>query len=143
MGINPHKGEKSMSRSKWMFSLTGEDWNNRSFDTKEKAIERGRLNFNNGGKEFYIGRLSQDELQLYADASGVLENVASYMYDTAGEVAEDYLQKVDPKEEEILSTRLTTVLQEWATEFNHHPDFFLVTDIEKVELNRDCVNEEF
>lgn len=126
-----------MPQEKWAFTLNEEYWGNDTYNSKEEAISAAKAFYDNGEKQCYIGRLSQDKLQLYVDADAVLENISQYMYDTAGEVAEDYLQKIPAEQEEILSTRLTEVVRQWATEFKHHPDFYLVETVETLNLRGD------
>lgn len=146
-----------MENGKWVLSLQeGEIWHcTESFDSKIAAIRQGRECLENVarsvdingyeadlfGKElelgdmvecFYVGKSRLFKPNI--DADDIFERLGDDAFDEAGEVAEDYLWNVKEEERNELSVELTKVFNDWASKYKHEPHFWIVDDIEKVEV---------
>lgn len=88
-------------------------------------------------KEFYVGQICEIRNSITVDSEGVLDDIASSIYDEVGEAAEDYLNYVKREEWEILNQKLTQVVREWMKEFSYEPSFFRIENTEKFEIDVD------
>ncbi|MET3209619.1 UNVERIFIED_CONTAM: hypothetical protein ABIC26_002566 [Paenibacillus sp. PvR008] len=103
------------------------------FDLKAQAIEAAKEYYSpEEQKEFYVGQLCEISNSITVDSEGVLDDIASSIYDEVGEAAEDYLYYVKREEREILDERLTQVVREWMREFGYEPSFFRIENTEKI-----------
>ncbi|MEC4565552.1 hypothetical protein L8C07_06300 [Paenibacillus sp. CMAA1739] len=108
------------------------------FDLKEQAIEAAKEYYSpEDQKEFYVGQICEINNSITVDSEGVLDDIASSIYDEVGEAAEDYLNHVKREEWEILNERLTQVVREWMKEFSYEPSFFRIENTEKFEIDVD------
>ncbi|MED1863369.1 hypothetical protein P4V41_07855 [Fictibacillus nanhaiensis] len=120
---------------KWVYSTSDEIFRTNDYsDTKEQAIEAGKVDLTWEGEcpTFYVGQIENVDFALYVDPDGVLENIAQSVYDEVGEVAEDYLRHVDEEHFKTLEEDLNNVLRQWMDKFGYNPNFFKVTNIEKI-----------
>jgi hypothetical protein len=120
---------------KWVYSTSDDVFRtNDYFDTKEQAIEGGKVDFTWEGKcpPFYVGQVESADFAVYVDPDGVLENIAQSVYDEVGEVAEDYLKHVDKAHFQELEEELNKVVSKWMDKFGYRPNFFKVVNIEKI-----------
>lgn len=108
------------------------------FDLKAQAIEAAKEYYSpEDQKEFYVGQICVISNSITVDSEGVLDDIASSIYDEVGEAAEDYLNYVKREEWEILNERLTQVVREWMKEFSYEPSFFRIENTEKFEIDVD------
>lgn len=124
------------------------DW----FDTKEEAIQDGidqykemlegkstelfdnddyydtiKDNFNVGKKQPYIPTINTDS---------IIEDLQQQAYDECGEYAEDFLdwREITKPMEEDLYKNLQRELDAWLKRYGLYPTFFMVTDIETINV---------
>src|SRR5690606_9620208 len=112
---------------KWTFNSTYDDiWYHEKYDTREEAIREGKKYFGNREEEFFIGRCTQEGLTKGCSADNVLEDVAQFAYELAGDVSLDYLQSVKREHKAILQERLNKVVDEWMRDFGYNPSFHVI-----------------
>ncbi|MBC2292949.1 hypothetical protein [Listeria booriae] len=137
-----------MTEDKWMCApkIYTECWGAEEFNTKEEAIAAGRKAATEKGKlaenvfgyycnpdvpinDFAVGRMS--EPALYIPVDSLLEDIAENVYEQVGEAAETYLDDVTKDDKQ----KLEDIIRNWLVDNNYLPSCFLITDIEKVEVN--------
>jgi hypothetical protein len=132
---------------KWMFNIGGYDiWTGEEFDTNQKAIEEGRLEViaenkinlergfaNEAIKSFDVGQIASVS-PCGVDVDSILENIAENTGDEVGEVAEDYLMDVANEDAAELEEKLNEVLFTWMKKHNYEPNFFVMENIEEIEI---------
>ena len=147
-----------MENNKWVLNLQEDDfWNaTETFDTKEEAIKEGReclkniadcidingydadlfgteqLDMGDIVNHFFVGKTRNFEPSI--DVDDIFERLEDDAFNEAGEIAEDYLWNIKKEESDELSTELTKVFNEWASKYNHEPHFYIIDDIEKIEV---------
>lgn len=131
----------------WIYNIGKTDiWrNDEEFETKEEAIEAGRIetvktnrdNLNYGSnfqhKSFEVGR-SELCSPNGVDVDDILENIIQNAYDEVGEVAQDYLDDVTDEHRAELEEKLNDVFFEWMKKYNYEPTFFKVEAIETIDI---------
>ncbi|MEK4427643.1 hypothetical protein MHB54_00135 [Paenibacillus sp. FSL M7-0802] len=125
----------TFKNGQWMFNDVSDGvWGiGEYFDLKAQAIEAAKEYYSpEEQKEFYVGQLCEISNSITVDSEGVLDDIASSIYDEVGEAAEDYLYYVKREEREILDERLTQVVREWMREFGYEPSFFRIENTEKI-----------
>lgn len=110
-------------------------WGTGSYhDTKAAAIAEGKSYYlPEDYKTLYVGQIEPVPTAVSIDASGILDDIASNVRDECGECAEDYLQYVKHEHEQILSDRLSVMVNSWMQEFGYTPEFFKIVNIEPFE----------
>lgn len=121
---------------KWMYNFNdNEIWTGEEFDTKEEAIEEGRMEIQEEGfdnESFEIGQIAEVSVS-GVDVDFILENVAENTTNEVGEVGEDYLYDVTKEDRDELEEKLNEVLFAWIKEHKYEPSFFKIENIEKVK----------
>lgn len=126
-----------MKDSQWMYNFgDAEHWDESEyFDTKEEAIEAGRLEaIYRGEDEFQVGQIISFTPTI--DAEEVLERIGENAYDKS-EYAEDYLCNLPKSEIDELQEMLDKVLEEWLTKTNNQPTFFNISNSEYLKTNEE------
>lgn len=130
--------------NKWMYDIyNSEIWNSSEFDTKEEAIEEGKIDLINFNKlrikkglepikEFYIGR-QEVVSPCGVDVDFILENVAENTVQGM-EAGEDYLGDVTKEHRDELEQELNNVLFTWMNEHGYNPNFFTIENEETIIL---------
>lgn len=129
-----------MNNDKWVFEETGNEYWSTSpdeYDTKEEAIEGGREYFlyerNNYGEHedmisFSVGQIKS--YNPYIDGENVLEQIRDHSYEEVGELAENYLARVNTDELALLEDELQKVLLEWMDKTDNKPNFWKIRNVE-------------
>ncbi|WP_059050010.1 hypothetical protein [Paenibacillus senegalimassiliensis] len=125
-----------MKAGQWKFNHQPDGiWGTGDYhDTKEAAIAEGKSYYlPEDYKTLYVGQVEPAPTVVSVDASSVLDDIASSVRDECGECAEDYLQYVKDEHEQVLSDRLSDVVNAWMEEFGYTPDFYLIVNTEPFE----------
>ena len=107
------------------------------FDTKEEAVEAGRLEAIERGEEDYqVGQIQKFSPQI--DVENALEQIAENACDECGGYAEDYLSNLPEAEVRQLQEMIDEVFNKWLNETNNHPRFFTIVAVSNhtIELER-------
>jgi len=136
------------TEGKWLVNLNEDgDWSSfDNFETREKAIEYGKTNFEEmyeeetgdifdpkrGDKVFYVGQIKK--FKAYVCVDSILEKVAENAYDEVGEFAEGYLEKLTNEEVKLLETSVNEVFLKWMEETNNKPIFFKIENTEEIKF---------
>lgn len=64
----------------------------------------------------------------------LIDTLAENAYDECGEFADDWLSGLDNKCKNDLINRVHKVIDDWATEHNVQPTFYMVEDIVEIEI---------
>lgn len=122
----------------WMWSEDDSDFSYaEKFVSKEKAIKNALWSRHRESNTIYIGKKVKVDIG-YIDAENLLESVAQNM---AEEIdwdygSDSYLDDVSLEHMYILEDRLHEVLVDWSKEFKYEPSWFLVEDIEEIDLTK-------
>lgn len=114
----------------WMYNFGEKEiWNEEEyFDTKEEAIDMGRIEAISRGEDSYqVGQI--DTFAPSLDVDWAIEYIAENAMDNCGEVADDYLNGVSKEETKRLEELLNEALTKWLDETKNHPGFFTIYDI--------------
>ena len=124
--------------NKWTYEIdiTRDMWRGGVYDTKEKAIEEGKKDaIENGRQSFKVG-IIEDAPNFGIDVDSVIEQIQENMYNEMGEVAEDYLDDVTKDDTLELEKRLNEVFYKWQEEHNYKPSFYKVISEEVIEVEQ-------
>jgi len=122
----------------WIWTEDDEDFSYaEEFVSKEKAIENALCSKNRENNTIYVGKKVKVEIS-GIDAEDFLERIAE---DVAEEVdwnygSDMYLADVTQEQQEILEERLYKVFTDWSKEFEYEPSWFLVENIEEIDLSK-------
>ena len=119
----------------WTVSRNQEYFNEYEyFDTKEEAIQFGETYDEFEGRDFYVGEIESTEMR--ADSLGdiCIEYIGQIHSDEDGELAYDYLSEVKNEHIQELDKLIEKVVLDWATKYNYHPRYFLVKNIEFIDI---------
>ena len=122
-----------MSKKEYAYSFDDEFYGFCTFDSKEEALANARTQANKDDLFVYIGEVNHYEEDCSGLASDVVEKLQENAYNEVDDLAQNYME-LTKEEEEILEERLKKVILDFQKEFNHKPDFWYVTDIERVKL---------
>lgn len=125
-----------MSDGKWCYSFNKENYEG-YFETREQAIEEAIYYYKDNEEDqdfIWIGQTKNISLGVNVDR--IIEDLGEEAYDEAGEYAEDYLSDVTLNHQSILEDRLNKVLIAWTKEFKYEPNFWTVTNTEKIEVSQ-------
>ena len=120
---------------KWTISRNQEYFNEYEyFDTKEEAIQFGKIYDEFEGKSFYIGEI--ESIEMRADSLGdvCIEYIGQIHCDNDGEYAQEYLTDVETEHVQELDKLIEKVVLDWATKHDYHPKYFLVQNVEFIEV---------
>jgi predicted RNA-binding protein with EMAP domain len=120
---------------KWTISRNQEYFNEYEyFDTKEEAIQFGKIYDEFEGKSFYIGEI--ESIEMRADSLGdvCIEYICQIHCDNDGEYAQEYLTDVETEHVQELDKLIEKVVLDWATKHDYHPKHFLVQNVEFIEV---------
>jgi len=123
---------KRIETGKWCTSRDGELYNPDDYNTKEEAIEGGKLDYEY--TTFYVGKvvaLEFEESDIYI-SEDAFESLANTLSEDCGEVAEEW----DATNEELeeLDEMLSKTVIEWVNKNNLHPKCFGINDDCRIEL---------
>ena len=124
--------------NKWTYEIdiTRDMWRGGVYDTKEEAIEEGKKDaIENGRQSFKVG-IIEDAPNFGIDVDSVIEQIQENMYNEMGEVAEDYLDDVTKDDTLELEKRLNEVFYKWQEEHNYKPSFYKVISEEVIEVEQ-------
>jgi hypothetical protein len=125
-----------MSEGKWCYSFNEENFEG-DFETKEQAIEEAIWYYKDYEKDqdfIWIGQTKNISLGVNIDS--IIEDLSEEAYDEAGEYAEDYLSDVTLSHQKVLEERLNEVMVAWMKEFKYEPNFWAVTNVEKIDVSK-------
>jgi hypothetical protein len=124
-----------MTENYWVASLNGEDYDNVESESKLGAIERLFELVEEDGEDYDYGYVAQVALYKPSiDTEMVLEKVSNDAYHECPEYAGDYLVHVPDEQFKALEKKLNIVLAEWINEYNQEPNFFLIKNVEKIDV---------
>lgn len=131
MKASEHGGHVPAFVGMWSYNRPGREvWRNDYFDTKEEAIEAGRLEY--GAEAAFEVALFSEHAVAGPDASRILERVSERAYEEAGEIAGEFLCGVPRAAVAELDAELTRVFAAWLTKHAEWPTFGTVERIENV-----------
>lgn len=123
-----------MSTDKYVWSENEEMFNSEEFDTIEEALEDAKQ-YIDYPTIVYIGKVKEvNELDII-NASRIIDDVREAVYEQAGEVSEDFLDKVTDEQEKMLKEKVEKVFYEWLKETKNIPSFFAVRDIKEFNVS--------
>lgn len=125
-----------MSEGKWCYSFNEENFEG-DFETKEQAIEEAIYYYKDDEKDqdfIWVGQTKNISLGVNVDR--IIEDLSEEAYDQAGEYAEDYLTTVESSHQKVLEERLNEVLVTWMKELKYEPNFWTVTNVEKIDVSK-------
>jgi len=120
----------------WMYNFGDEEnWNEDDYyDTKEEAIENGRLEgIDRGETQYQVGQISMFCPSICAES--IIENIEENAYDECGEHGEDCMS-CTKEELNKLQNMLDETLNKWMDETNNRPMIY------KIENSRNFVIDE-
>lgn len=153
-----------MKDGQWMCapSWVGERWEDMDyFNTKGEAIEYAKAETTHAYHDYkqgnalelfgscdYDGEDIEDEYEVFAkiyvgrlavfdpcvNEDHVIDCLVEDAYDFGGEWAESYLDHVSKEQREELGEMLTATFKEWSKKHGQNPTFFIITNIEEVEI---------
>lgn len=125
----------SFQEGNWVYSTNEEIFRSDEYPSKEEAIQAAKedLTWDGYTPAFYVGQIKFVPLPLGVDIDGMLENISVSVYDEVGEVAEDYLNDVTKEHRSELEEKVNEVVQEWMEKHKYKPNFFSVTNVEKID----------
>jgi hypothetical protein len=112
---------------KWCTSLDGEHYSGDAFDTKEEAINDGKVGY--GGDPFYVGQICEIKATQLLDIDWMLESMAERAQEEAGDAGEDYLCDVTKKQKEDLEK----TLEKWFKKNKLNPCFYGIENEEEIK----------
>ena len=121
----------------WRIAKTddGESFHWDSFETKEEAIEFGKIEYKDEELEFfYVGLYKQFEDTICGVV--LLENQSENALDNFMDCAEGYLEDCTKEHTQELEHKLTRVFREWQKKYNYEPNFGVIVKMEKVYFNK-------
>lgn len=120
----------------WTIS-DNEEWFNEEcyFDTKEEAIEFGKIYEEFEGGSFFVGKISEVRMMCDELAINVLEEIEQQHQNNDGEYADDYLHYVKRDHIKELDVLLEIAILDWAEKYNYLPNYFRVNSIEKIDMS--------
>ena len=127
-----------MSKEKWICGWSEDSWDGCcEFDTKEKAIEWGRDEYQTFDVDgFFVGVKRPYVISSnIIDAETVLERINDSIFDDMGECAEDYLGDIEGTQIEELEKELNAVFHKWVKKHKLRPTFYEVIKVEEIELS--------
>ena len=122
------------SMKKYAYSTDGGEWFHEQFSSKEEAIEEGRASSDN--EDIHIGEVVQKTIGDYITNRHVeylLESIADNAGEECGDVTESWLTLLSTKELNNLRGTIQAVLEKWATQTGHQPEFYHVENVEQVK----------
>jgi hypothetical protein len=129
-----------MTEGKWTCSTDEEHWNcDQEFDTKEEALAYAMSEHApdmgvEDGQRIYVGQVETIKLDALADsacdADRAIDNMQEWLYENAGEGAEDSLKIITKDAEADLDVRLTNTVLEWMKAYGIKPNYFLIGYVE-------------
>jgi hypothetical protein len=125
-----------MSEGKWCYSFNEENYEG-DFETKEQAIAEAIYYYKDDERDqdfIWVGQTKNISLGVNVDR--IIEDLGEEAYDEVGEYAEDYLTDVTLSHQKVLEERLNEVLVTWMKEFKYEPNFWTVTNVEKIEVDK-------
>ena len=125
----------SSIKKKYGYSIDGGEWFHGRFASKEEAIEEGSES-SIDNKDIHIGEVVKKTIGEYLTNRHVdclLESLAENAGEECGDVAEDWLADLPTKELNNLKRLIQAVLEEWATQTGHQPEFYHVENVEQVK----------
>lgn len=119
--------------NKYSFSFDGERYYG-DFDSFDEALADARVEAADypDATKVYIGKNYQ--YIPHIQAHRVIEDIQYDAFDEAGEAAEGYLEYVSTPSMVKLEKMLTKTFNQWAKESNNEPSFYIVQEIEIVNL---------
>lgn len=125
----------TFKKGQWTYNYCNVDvWRNGEyFDTKEQAIEAGKLEYKDTVDRFVVGQIEPAVIGTSIDVDWVFDNIGESAYDEVGEVAEDYLRDVKAEHSKILQERMDEVIHNWMVEFDYFPKFFHIVNVDVIE----------
>lgn len=118
---------------KWMFSIYESDtWYSDEFGSKEECIKAAKEEYETWGdvEGFYIGKCLGRNISEIVSPESILENIV----ETAGD--NDGYEFTESWGEELIkhSDSFGNMLEKWATENNLQPSYYIIENVEYVEM---------
>lgn len=112
-------------------------WTNETFDTIDECIEDAKNNYDlKIGDKIYVGETESIDSCIdsidYADR--IIGMIQEQVWDTVGEVSEDYLNDITKEQEKQLNDKLVEVINTWLKETNNEPKYYNIISIQEVEI---------
>lgn len=121
---------------RWCYSTDGELFTG-GYESRKEAIKDGLEEVLLYGEEdLFIGVESPVDVSTFVLCDQVIEELQENAMELCGEVAEDYLGGVSPRDKDILDEMLTETVEKWMTATNNRPTFHHVVDEEKLPIIR-------
>ncbi|HBG2116800.1 hypothetical protein ACRVX5_11730 [Clostridioides difficile] len=131
-----------MQKDVWLYSWDDEYFASDEYESKEEAIEAAKeelRRFGEFGRLVYVEKKEEVNIP-NIDAEEALESVQNEIDNEFGGYGEDWFENIHVEDILILENRISEVFKKWIDEFGYKPYWFVVTDIEEIEL-KDAINE--
>ncbi|MBL5767991.1 hypothetical protein [Heyndrickxia sporothermodurans] len=125
---------------KWTFNTDKDYWDFGSYDTKQEAIEQGRIVIKDEepdhfyeSSHFRIGKIVPVTMR-NIDADMILEPIADDLYDKHEQAGENAFTKTTTEQTLDLERQLQDVFDGWIKKYDLDPTkgYFTVTEIEEI-----------
>ncbi|HBH3652734.1 TPA: hypothetical protein KSK13_003394 [Clostridioides difficile] len=131
-----------MDKDIWLYSWDDEYFESDGYKSKKEAIEAAKEELRKFG-EFkrwvYVGKRKNVNIP-NINAETALEHVQESIDDRFGECGRYWFEGICVEDIMILGDRISEVFKKWIDEFGYNPKWFMVVDVEEVELS-EATNE--
>ena len=115
-------------------------WQNDIFDSIDECIENAKMDYDiEAGDTIFVGEVEPYEIYVYAD--NILEELEELAYEECEE-ANWEPTRIDQKEIDALSDKLTEIVKEWLKEHHCMPNFYTIENIREIQIPGDETGEE-
>ncbi|MGS5517783.1 hypothetical protein AB8L61_17480 [Clostridioides difficile] len=115
----------------WLYSKDREYFDSDEYESKEAAI-KGAVK-DGITKIVYVGKREEAYIPC-VDAENILDYVQGRIDDEFGEFGESWSSYIKDEDEKILDDRLNEAFSKWVDEFEYKPDWYMVVDVEEIEI---------
>jgi hypothetical protein len=115
-----------MGDERFSYSTDGGEYYHGDFPTREEALAEAREDA--PGRKAWTG--VQVPFSFMVDAAGVIDELRDRANDHAGDVSDDWLDRVPHSELDELGAVLTEAFVAWMDKHGHAPTFYGIQDVE-------------
>jgi hypothetical protein len=118
---------------KFAYSLNGQVFDCYQFDSRADAEVEGREAAEDMGEPvFYVGRVISFKFSDFCPSIDViLEHAEEIAFDAAGASVGDWPTDISDEADREFTARFRKMVDDWATQFNCHPKFFSVDQVQE------------
>lgn len=123
-----------MKSGQWMYNFGDEEcWTEcEYFDTKEEAVEAGRVEaIARGEDQYQVGQIQDFIPKIYAEY--VMEQINEDAYEECGDNVGDY-PFTNKEDQQKLQEILDEALERWMDKTNNYPTFYKIEKVEDISL---------